>query len=191
MAGKLPGFITGANAKLQMIGGGDSPSSKTIAYVSDLSYTVDTVTIPVESFGRYEVLSNEPIAYGVSGGFSVIRYTKAMAGQLPNSATDGNQAKQLGVGNSAVGAHLDPGIMLFSKTFDIAVAQKASDAAGTAVEPIPFLKITDCRVTGRRATLSKRGILVDSYSFVGILVQDTDTDAAVQTGHSGDADLKA
>jgi hypothetical protein len=186
MAGKLPGFITGANAKLQIIGGGNPPSSKTIAYVSDMSYTVDTLTVPVESWGRYEVLSNEPIAYGVSGSFSVIRYTKALQTNLPNSASSGNSAKELGdsTNKNSVGDQLNPGVILFSKTFDIAVAQKDASTSGIT----PFLKLTDCRVTGRRAALNKRGVLVDAYTFVGILAQDVDS--ATQTGPSGDQDLQ-
>ena len=41
-----------------------------------------------------------------------------------------------------------------------------------------------------KESLNKRGLLIDSYSFVGILATDMDVEVSVQAGHSGNSDLK-
>ena len=167
MAGNRTGFITGANAKLEIFDGTDAT---TIAYVNNLSYAVDTITAPVESFGRYEVHANEPIAYGVSGGFSVLRYTAAA---FKSSATDALGVQTTSVNKTgivAIGAgvesHLDPSKMLLSATFDLTVSVKHTNAAHSTAESQSFFKLKDCKITGRQASLNKRGLLIDSYSFV-------------------------
>ena len=83
MAGVKPGLITGSNAKIQFGG-------KTLAYATDIQYSVDTAVIPVEVMGHFEVIANEPIAITVNGSFTVVRYAKgaAIASQTdPNSST--------------------------------------------------------------------------------------------------------
>ena len=183
MSGKVPSFITGANAKIQLnVANSDGTSTpKTLAYASDLSYVVDTITIPVESFGRYEAASNEPISYTVSGSFNVIRYTSVADGSAPEISSNKNNA----AGYIGVGEHLSPAHMLTSRTFDVSVYQRT----GTATSK-QFLRIKDCRISGRRASLNKRGVLVDMYSFVGILMQDADADTADMVANSGNTDLK-
>jgi hypothetical protein len=56
MAGKTPSFITGATAKIKI-------GALTMAYAQDVSYNTTVTTIPIETMGRYEVVSNEPVAY--------------------------------------------------------------------------------------------------------------------------------
>lgn len=190
MAGKTTGFITGAHAKLQLDTGDGKPL--TVAYVNDLSYAIDTVTAPVESFGRYEVHANEPIAYGISGSFSVLRWTK---GALEAAKTDKNGV-ELPVNPGAPGGiaalgtgmhnHLNPQMMLLASTFDLTVSIKKAVAGSP--EDVAFFKLVDCKITGRRASLNKRGVLIDQYSFVGILA--TDIDGGIQVATSGNSDLK-
>jgi hypothetical protein len=55
MAGKKPSFITGATAKIKI-------GNLTMAYAQDVSYSTTVTTIPIETMGRYEVVSNEPVA---------------------------------------------------------------------------------------------------------------------------------
>jgi len=181
MAGKLPGFITGASAKIKLDG-------KTLAYATDVSYNVDTLTVPVECMGRYEVLSNEPIAYGCNGTFSVIRYTdQAKIASIDGAAASGNSATNIGGTTATVGNHMNPAVMLSSKTFDVEIFQKIKTTGGADVKSI--FKINDCRVVRRGASVNKRGVLVDMYSFVGILAGDTDVTADQVVGTSGETDL--
>ena len=182
MAGIQTGFVTGARAKIT-IGG------KVMAYAADVSYNVTVATIPVETMGKYEVHSNEPVSYTVGGSFAVVRYTKQDAvnanikDQSPLAAangttTAGNNSSGLTKG-TAPGDHLDPKLLLQSSTFDLIINEKA---IGTEKEQTVF-QISDCRITSRSATLNKRGILVDAYNFVGVLATDS-TDTADVVGPS-------
>jgi hypothetical protein len=72
MAGIHAGFVTGARAKIK-IGG------QTMGYAADVAYNITVATIPIETMGKYEVHSNEPVSYTVDGSFSIVRYTKGSA----------------------------------------------------------------------------------------------------------------
>ena len=178
MAGKKPSFVTGANAKIKI-------GNLTMAYAQDVAYNVTVTTIPIETMGRYEVVSNEPVAYFCEGSFSVIRYTKVAYDQgMSGTATDGN-----GIGNWAfneddsegTGAdQMNPAQILSSGTFTVEVFQKLDDKT---LQPVD--KIKDCRLTRKGAGINKRGVLVDNFAFVGILA-DGDSFTA---NESGDEDL--
>lgn len=177
-AGVRPGFITGANARIKLDG-------ETMAYSTDLNFTVDVATIPIEVIGTYEVKSYEPIAYSVSGSFAVVRYTQNDKGKNKTAAT-GNPAAAIG-GTNNVGKQINPGQILASSTFDIEI-QQALDS-GTGEVAGSTYKIQYCRVTRRSSSLSKRGVMMDSYSFVGVLAGDTDVNTADLVGGSGQDDL--
>jgi hypothetical protein len=181
MAKIKPGFITGANAKIKAF-------DKTLAYCSDVSYNVTVQTIPIESMGKYEVHSNEPVAYSVDGSFSIIRYTKNASlategGIIKDVASNkGNAPESVeAAGGGNMGEHLDPAKLLQSQTFDLQIHEKRA-ANETAV-----YTVVDCRLTRRGMTLNKRGVMVDNYAFVGVLATDVDVTATV--GNSGGTDL--
>ena len=190
MAGQTPSFITGANAKIKI-------GSITLAYAQDVSYSIEVSTIPVETIGRYEVVTNEPIAYFVSGTLSVIRYTKSAAtvagGSSPisgasstgNSINNWNDAS--GAGN--IGAHFDPAQLLASKTFDLEILSKISgDSEGSgSVVGESIIKIRDCRMTRKQGSVTKRGLITDQFAFSAVLANNDDEKAV---GTSGDLDLQ-
>lgn len=186
MAGKKPSFITGANAKIK-VGG------KTFAYASDVSYQVIVDTIPIETMGRYEAVTNEPVNYVVAGELSVVRYTRiAQQNNMPGTNVGGNGLGKVNYATGGTGSHeIDPGNLLLSQTWDLAVFQKEQAAptagGGTAAvtDSVEFITIKDCRFTRKSAGLNKRGILVDRLAFVGILADDDSFDAS----YSGDIDL--
>jgi hypothetical protein len=182
MAGIKPGFITGANARVKLDG-------ITLAYCTDLNFTVDVATIPIEVIGTYEVKSYEPVAYSVNGSFSVIRYTQKDGSTNPHNgaAASGTPADKIGVSNS-VGKQLDPGRILTSSTFDLEIHQVAANSETTTAANSTY-KIQDCRVTRRSSSLNKRGVMVDSYVFVGVLSGDTDSGQVTTVSHSGQQDL--
>lgn len=181
-----PGYITGANARVKIAG-------KTLAYCTDVSYNVTVQTIPIESMGKYEVHSNEPVSYTVDGGFSIIRYTKKAKALVGGAAAaTGNGVAYLGDGDTKVKEHLDPGSILTSETFDLDLFQNSAQAvadSSTGTEEISFLRITDCRVVRRGATLNKRGVLVENFAFVGVLLHDSNSITAEQVLNSGADDL--
>lgn len=179
MAGKKPGLITGSNAKI-VLGG------KTLAYATDVQYVVDTAVIPVEVMGRMEVVCHEPIAVSVSGSFTVVRYTNfAATNGLPDAAANGNGVGNLAAGGTNLGDMsnaFNPGKMLETSTVDLNIFQRqgasGADAGGTTQE---FVKISDCRLTRMQGSVNKRGILMESYQFVGILYDDDSFEASNTT----------
>jgi hypothetical protein len=176
MAGRKAGLITGSNAKI-VLGG------RTIAYATDIQYAVETTVIPVETMGRYEVVSHEPVAVSVSGSFTVVRYAKdlAVTATLPGASTTGNGTGQLASGSTPasdgnMGGAFNPAQILANSTVDIAIFQKLTanasnnaDAGGTVQQVV---KVTDCTLTSMGGSVNKRGILQEGYRFVGILLQD-------------------
>jgi hypothetical protein len=180
MAANKAGFVSGANAKIKMGG-------KTVAFCSDVSYTADMMTIPIEVIGSYEVRSYEPIAYTVNGSFSIIRYTSNITPGGGNPL--GNGPTQIGGNGSGTGGKINqmmnPGVVLSSETFDLEIQQsKAAEAGSTeATAAYAFLKITDVRVTRRQGSLNKRSVMTDTYTFVGSLLMDLDsTETEFTTG---------
>jgi hypothetical protein len=180
MAQQKPIFVTGANAKIQV-------DSKTFAYASDVSYNVSVDTIPVETMGRYEAIANEPVNYSVSGELSVVRYTKLAGGaNMPGTNAQGN-----GLGNAAGSTNgkrsdeFNPGSMLLSQTWDLAVYQKTEATAGAIDSTQQFIKIIDCRFRNKTSGLNKRGLWVERLSFVGRLHQDD----SFEVTNSGDIDF--
>jgi hypothetical protein len=181
MAGKLPSFITGANAKIRAGG-------LVLAYAQDVNYTATIDVIPVETMGRYEVVSNEPVGYRVSGTLNVVRYTPvAQANGMAGAASGGNGLGNWNLQSPAAGTagdSVNPGRLLSSQTWDLEVFQKKQDGTG-AITSQPSVKVQDCRFTSLGGAITKRGILVESYSFVGIL----ESDESFEASNSGDSDL--
>jgi hypothetical protein len=142
MAGIRPHFLTGANAKIVVNG-------KTLAFCTDLSYSVQIITQTPKILGMYEGTSVEPLGYSVTGSFTIVRYVKDVQkatgkGTQPNGlATNdagngvGNWGSvwgnglfngiigQLGLGNDGrPNEALDPSRFAEGTTFDIQVYQK-------------------------------------------------------------------
>jgi hypothetical protein len=172
----LPSFITGANAKIKA---GDI----TIAYAQDVSFNVTVTTIPIETMGRYEVVSNEPVAYFVDGTLSVIRYTKTAYPGMPNTAANGNSLGnwQLAETNQSADYGVNPGKMNASDSFTLDVYQKTPGEASD----VNVIKVKQVRFTRKGGGINKRGVLVEQYAFNAIF-QDDDVTA---TSPSGDDDL--
>lgn len=181
---KKPIFITGANAKLKVDG-------KTMAYAQDVSYSVSIDTIPIETMGRYEAVTNEPVNYSVAGEFAIVRYTAAAvtaAVGIDGSATGGNGLGNIkGTANPThtLSSHVNPGKLLESITWDLEVYQKGAGAGTNA----PVIKVKDCRITRKSGGLNKRGILVERISFVGLLHEDESMTGTLAVSTSGDTDL--
>lgn len=184
MASKIPSFITGATAKIKAGG-------LTFAYAQDVSYRVSVDTIPIETMGRYEAVSNEPVNYSVGGDLSVVRYTAiAKANNMPGTNAGGNGLGKVNWTTGGKGSdQMDPGNLILSQTWDLAVYQKTAGGVDSPISDAvnKVITITDCRFTNKGAGLNKRGILVDHLSFVGILASDDSFTAS----NSGDTDLSA
>ncbi len=182
MSQKRPGFITGANAKVKM-------GNVAVAYATNVSYTVDVATIPVDVMGRYEVLSYEPTGYTVRGSLEIVRYTSRAANSgIQDASVNGDAPYNINVNTGSTAQdQINPAAMLDSQTWDLQIYELVTEGAQGTSNAV--YTIADCRLERRGATLNKRGILTDAYSFVGILGKDTDIADDVQVANSGFKDL--
>jgi hypothetical protein len=180
MSGVHPFFITGAKAKVKVNG-------KTLAFCTDLTYSVQVLTQTPKILGMYEGSSVEPLGYTVSGSFSVIRYAKDakanIGGKPPNGVSDngnsignwgsawGNGAGDFfarnGVGNDGrANEALDPSKFQNGVTFDIQVYQK------TPKGDIGVANIRNVRVTQADFQIQKRGAAVQKFNFVALYADE-------------------
>ena len=107
MSGIRPIFITGANAKIKVNG-------KTLAFCTDLSYSVDVIHQTPKVLGMYEGTSVEPLGYSVSGSFTVIRYVKdvkASTGAAPRGLADNDAGNGIGNWGNAWGGGLGSSLL--------------------------------------------------------------------------------
>ncbi len=182
MAGVRPFFITGANAKVRV-------NDRTLAYCTDLSYSVQVLTQTPKILGMYEGSSVEPLGYTVSGSFTVIRYAKDartnVGGKSPQGAADndaGNGAgnwgsawagglggffARNGVGNDGrANEALDPSKFSNSTTFDVQVYQK------TPSGEIGVANIRNVRITQADFSITKKGAAQQRFNFVALYVDE-------------------
>jgi hypothetical protein len=183
MAGIKPSFITGASAKIKV-------GNKTFAYASDVSYQISVDTIPVETMGRYEAVTNEPVNYSAAGELSIVRYTKFASGTNANNPFQTSTSSGNGAAASGLEPFFNPASILASATLDLEIYQKQTTnvaAAGqpASIQPVLVGKMRDVRMNRLSGAISKRGILVERMSFVGILWDGDD----FASGQSGDQDL--
>jgi len=181
MSGVKPFFITGANAKVKV-------NDKTLAFCTDLSYSVQILTQTPKILGMYEGSSVEPLGYTVSGSFTVIRYAKdakANIGAAPGNVAGndagngvGNWGKEWGGGNGSFFAKngigndgraneaMDPSKFANSVSFDIQVYQKTQGG------DIGVANIRNVRITQADFSLSKRGAAIQRFNFVALYVDE-------------------
>lgn len=151
MSGIRPFFLNGGNAKIKLNG-------KTLAFCTDLSYSIQIITQTPKVLGMYEGSSVEPLGYSVSGSFSVIRYVKdiggAVGGTKPKGVAEndagngvgnwggvwggklGDFLSRNGIGNDGrANEALDPSKFGNGTTFDIQVYQKIDSRGGQVAAP--------------------------------------------------------
>lgn len=185
MSNKASFFPTGSNCKLIVNG-------VTLAFAIDFKYTIKIKHHSAKILGVYEADTQEPLAYDVNGNFTVIRYIEGMAGRLTGqgfSVPSGVSNLGNGVGswtvnqpNDIVGTvkstgnftndgraneALNPAKLHTATWFDIAFYQNTSDgnALGIAL-------IKNCRITQVDSGIMKRGVFMQTFSFVANSVDE-------------------
>jgi hypothetical protein len=177
-----------------------------------VSYQVSVGTIPIRGMGKLEVSTHEPVSYNVTGSITVVRYTKdagsasarlfkqtkdadgntiteevtADRRKLINGANEkGNSIDRWNTKSSNLGSQLNPGKILSSLTFDLEIVAKIKPTSETntvSTELESVVKVRDCRITGKTGSLSKRGLMMDQFSFNAILVDNDEDFSASGTG---------
>lgn len=189
MSGIRPFFINGANAKIKL-------NNKTLAFCTDLSYSVQVLHQTPKVLGMYEGSSVEPLGYSVSGSFTIIRYAKnaqtkvdgSPNGVAKNDAGNGvgNWGAQWdgvggflarnGIGNDGrPNESLDPSKFDNGTTFDIQVYQKTPNGE------IGVANIRSIRITQADFSIAKKGVAQQRFLFTALYV-DEDAFAADFSG---------
>lgn len=182
MANMRPFFISGANAKIKL-------NDRTLAFCTELSYSVQVITQTPKILGMYEGSSVEPLGYSVSGSFTIIRYAKDAAknvggktphGVVKNDAGNGignmgsawgaglgNFLSRNGVGNDGrANEALDPSKFQNGTTFDIQVYQKTPNG------DIGVANIRSCRITQADFQLGKKGVATQKFNFTALYADE-------------------
>ena len=181
MAGKQPFYLTGSNAKIRI-------NNRTIAFCTDMSYTVTVNHEAPIVLGMYEGSSVEPLSYEVTGAFTIIKYTAGFKTDVANPPSTVNERgngigawgpetllKKLAGGLDITGPDgraydsLNPRKLETAAGFEIEISQKINDVANRSVA-----KIRNCRITKADFRLSKNDVARQAFQFRALYV-DEDT----------------
>jgi hypothetical protein len=193
MAGVRPFFLTGANAKIRV-------NNQTLAYVTNLSYSVIVNHASPTVLGMYEASSVEPLSYKVTGAFTIVKYTADVVddigGQRPNGVSErGNGIGSWGpdstIGKFGAGFdikkgidgraydNLDPSKLHKSAMFNIEIYQKFGNG-GTNQRSVA--QIRDVRITRADFNIAKNAAASQVFNFTAIYA-DEDTFLADMSGN--------
>ena len=180
MAGMRPFFLSGANAKIKV-------NSKTLAYCTNLSYSVQVNHASPIVLGMYEPSSIEPLSYKVTGSFTVVRYVADIKNDVGGKTPDGTSefgngiggwgpdgtlakfAKGFDIKKGADGRayeNLDPSKLSKSTTFNIEVYQKFEGGQRSVAN------IRDVRITKADFNLGVRAAATETYTFTAIYLDE-------------------
>lgn len=172
-----PFFITGAMCKIKVNG-------ITLAYATDLSYSVRVAHAAPKVLGMYEAYTQEPLSYTVTGSFTVVRYVRGLKSELEKrgyTAPDDVSDRGNGVGSwiqdglqnkATIGQglatnyptradqSLDPDSLYNPAGFTVEVIQKASGNMEGVVA-----RLRNCRIVASDFTVTKRGAATQTFSF--------------------------
>lgn len=178
MAKLAPFFLKGANAKVKV-------NNKTMAFCTDVSYSVIVNHAAPKVLGMYESPSLEPLSYEVVGTFSVIRYVADVKSTNEHNGfktPDGVSDKGNGVGamgpNNPVSKNigndgrtqdaLNPETFNNATFFNIEVFQKLSNG-----DTLGVARIRDCRITRADFSIaSKTAPAMERFSFRALYVDE-------------------
>lgn len=193
MAGQVPFFLTGANARILL-------NNRTVAFATDVSYSVAVKHASPHVLGRFEAEVHQPLAYDVVGSMTIIRYARGIDQYLGNKAAkDASQSgngmgsfsradgagglkKALGIPSSdgqfdgAADEALNPSRFFQSKMFNIEIRQKLGPNDETTV-----VLLRDCRIENFTFELNKRGVAIQRLQFRARYADD-DTFIARKSG---------
>lgn len=172
MSGVRPFFLTGANAKIKVNG-------KTLAYCTNLSYSVKVKHATPTVLGMYEGSSVEPLGYEVSGSFSVVRYVADAQNNIAGKHPEGTKNKGNGIGNWGTDNisianladgraydNLNPKRLDKATTFEIEIFQKTE--SGT----LGVARVRDVRITQADFALTKKAAATQTFSFAALYVDE-------------------
>ncbi len=167
-----PLFFTGANAKIKVNG-------RTLAYCTNLTYSIQVKHATPTLLGMYEPSSVEPTGYLVTGQFSVVRYVADAVNEIGGTRPHGVVNSGNGIGNWGVNnvsfsnladgrayENLNPKRLQYATGFAIEVIQKNAGNNVTAA------KIRDARITKADFSLSKKAVATQTFNFTALYADE-------------------
>jgi hypothetical protein len=167
-------FVTGKNAVIRVNG-------VFLTQAIDLSYNISIKHFGARTLGQFENDSIEPLAYDVTGSFSIIRYIEGVTskrrvgiGTTTPNGTDNNgnglgtwgDDSRGGFNNDRASQALDPSQMNTAQTFDIELYQNlGGDLSG-------ITRIRGCRIINAASQVNVRGFLIQSFTFMASYVDE-------------------
>lgn len=173
MAGKQSFFLTGANAKIRVNG-------VLLAFATNVSYRVQVIHEDPRILGMYEGHSLEPVAYKVSGSFSVIRYVADVSDRVaaPSGVTDrgngpGYWSKQGNFITENVGMRPNAREFFNPKLFDRHSAIEIEIVQKTAGGDASVAKIKGAKLTMADFNISsKKSAAMHNFNFEALYVDE-------------------
>ena len=174
-----PFFLTGANAKVKI-------NNQTMAYCSNLSYSVQVNHATPRVLGMYEPTSVEPLSYLVTGTFTVIRYIADIKGNVGGPVPHGVDEGGNGVGNmgpDGLGKRLAAGFDLSAtdgRTYDNLNPGKLDKATGFEIQVFQKLQgkvqsvaqIRGARITRADFNLAKGTPATQTFQFTALYADE-------------------
>lgn len=175
-----PFFLTGANAKIRV-------NDKVLAYVTNLSYSVQINHATPTVLGMYEPSSIEPLSYKVTGSFTVARYIADIKSDVGGTAPSGTSDSGNGLGgwgpDSTIGKfasgfdikkggdgrayeNMDPSKMNKATTFNMEVYQKFDGGQRSVAN------IRDVRITRADFNLGTKSVASQTFNFAALYVDE-------------------
>lgn len=180
MAGMKPFFLTGANAKIKV-------NNQTLAYCSNVSYSVQVNHATPRVLGMYEPTGVEPLSYLVTGTFTVVRYIADVKGNVGGTVPHGVDEGGNGIGNmgpDGLGKRLAEGFNLSAtdgRTYDNLNPGKLDKATGFTIELFQKLsggrvqsvaQIREARITRADFQLTKGAPATQTFQFTALYADE-------------------
>ena len=174
-----PFFLTGANAKIKV-------NNQTLAYCTNLSYSVQVNHATPRVLGMFEPTSVEPLSYLVTGTFSVVRYVadvkNNVGGTVPNGVNEGGN----GIGNwgpDGLGKRLAEGFDLSAtdgRAYDNLNPKNLDKATGFEIyvyqkldgENQSVARIREARITRADLNLTKNSPATQTFQFTALYADE-------------------
>ena len=173
MAGMRPFFLTGANAKIRV-------NNVTLAYCTNLSYSITVNHASPKVLGMFEPTSIEPLGYSVTGSFTVIRYIADAIAKSGSKAPEGAASHDQGNGIGGWGKGKVQEILLGGRVADSFNPSKMDKATGFDLEifqkvsgsQIAVAKVRGARITKMDFSLAKGSAATQTFQFTALYADE-------------------
>ena len=172
MSGMKPFFLTGANAKIKV-------NNVTLAYCTNISYSIVVNHASPKVLGMFEPTSIEPLGYSVTGSFTVIRYVADAKDRIGGVAPYGTTTKGNGIGewgkkgltnlSTSEGKAYDsfnPAKMDKALSFEIDIYQKVPGGQSSVA------KIREARITKADFNIGNKTAATQTFQFTATYVDE-------------------